>query len=76
MSDVALQKHYSVAEVSAMWGVSKDTVRRVFSDQPGVLRITHTTNKKRNARRYVTLRIPEGIVTLLHATLAAKRGKQ
>ena len=40
-----------------MWGVSKETVRRMFSEQPGVLRITHTTtNQKRNARKYVTLR--------------------
>jgi hypothetical protein len=69
MSDVALQKHYSVAEVSAMWKVSKDTVRRVFSNIPGVLRITHTTNKKRNARKYVTLRIPEAIVLRQHAAM-------
>lgn len=64
---VATEKHYSVAELAALWKVSADTIRRIFSDLPGVLKIGHGDNKK--ARKYVTLRIPESVVARQHAAM-------
>jgi AraC-like DNA-binding protein len=63
---VALERHYTVAEVAQLWGVSKNTVRRVFKDVPGVLRIG---SRKPRTRRYITLSIPERVLTATHAAL-------
>jgi len=51
----------TVAEVAEMLGVSKDTVRRRFADEPGVIdfgrrRAVH------DKRRYRVLRIPSAVV--------------
>jgi hypothetical protein len=67
ISPVALERHLSVSEVASQWNVSRDTVRRVFQDLPGVLKIGHSETKHK--RKYVTLRIPERIVKAEHASL-------
>lgn len=54
-------KHYTVAEVSVLWRVCRNTVRCIFGKLPRVLRLGNTTNTKK-ARRYVTFSIPESIV--------------
>jgi DeoR/GlpR family transcriptional regulator of sugar metabolism len=64
---VATEKHFSVAELAALWKVSSDTIRRIFAEMPGVLKIGHGPSKK--ARKYVTLRIPESVATRQHAVM-------
>ena len=51
----------TVAEVAEMLGVSKDTVRRLFANEPGVIDLgeRETTRAK---RRYRVLRIPSAVV--------------
>ena len=34
---ISAERHYSVAEVSAMWNLSQDAVRKIFQNEPGVL---------------------------------------
>jgi hypothetical protein len=34
---LALERHYSVAEVATMWALSENTVRRMFEEEDGVL---------------------------------------
>jgi len=63
---VALERHYTVAEVAQLWGVSKNTVRRIFKDVPGVLRIG---SRKPRTRKYQTISIPERVLTATHAAL-------
>lgn len=61
------EKHYSVNELSALWNLSKQTIRRLFQDEPGVVRIgEHEVLRKRG---YVTLRIPESVVRKVHQRL-------
>jgi hypothetical protein len=62
---VALERHYTVAQVAAAW-VSMNTVRRIFASLPGVLKIG---SRKPRKRRYVTLSIPERIVKAQYALL-------
>ena len=31
------ERHFTVAQVAALWGLSEDTVRRVFCDEPRAL---------------------------------------
>jgi hypothetical protein len=36
-SALGLERHYSVAEIAEMWGLSEKTVRRMFEEEDGVL---------------------------------------
>jgi AraC-like DNA-binding protein len=67
---VELERHYSPAEVAKQWGISVDTVRRIFADAPGVLKIGHAESKSKG--KYVTLRIPERILRAHHARLSTE----
>jgi len=60
----ALERHFSPDELGAIWGLSADSVRRLFEREPGVLVIEHL--KSRAKRRYRTLRIPESVVERVH----------
>jgi len=66
-SIVALEKHYSVAELAKLWFLSESTVRRLFINEPGVLKLAH--EETRFKRRYTTLRIPERIAQQVHRRL-------
>lgn len=46
-------------EIAKLWRVDVNTVRRLFIDQPGVLKLA---TAKRGKRSYVTLRIPPAVV--------------
>ena len=51
----------TVAEVAEMLGLSKDTVRRLFADEPGVIDLGRH-EPSRGRRRYRVLRIPSAVV--------------
>ena len=64
----AQQRHYSVAEIAALWSLSSDAVRRVFEREPGVLLIG--SDGRDGKRRYRTLRIPEAVMERVHRRLS------
>ena len=64
-----IEKHYSVSELASSWQLSENTIRRMFEDEPGVLR--WGTTEGRFKRRYITLRIPETVVLRVHRQLRA-----
>ena len=55
------ERHYSVAEIAAMWNLSVDAVRKLFRHERGVLAIGDR-NPKRGKRPYLTLRIPQSVL--------------
>lgn len=56
-----------MAEVSDLWSLSPDVVRKLFEREPGVLVIgDHRSSGK---RRYTTLRIPRSVVERVHRRL-------
>jgi hypothetical protein len=67
----ALEKHFSVQEISTLWGWSQDTVRRIFRHEPGVIVIRHPEG--RGKRPYSKLSIPESALARAHARLAIKK---
>ena len=70
MSSLALEKHYRVKDLAALWGVSAKTVRRVFTNEPGVVRIgNHGTGN----RKCVVLSIPESVALRVHERLSHDR---
>lgn len=67
----ALEKHFTITEVSKLWQLSEDTIRKIFRDEPGVLKIGSA--EKRFKRGYVVLRIPETVLQKVHAGLRKAR---
>lgn len=63
----ALEKHYSVGEIAKSWGLSGNTIRRMFENEPGV--IEWGTAESRFSRGYRTLRIPESVMLRVHQRL-------
>jgi hypothetical protein len=65
--EASFEKHFSVAELAELWSLSEQTIRRIFSGEPGVIEWGH--NERRFKRGYKTLRIPESIVQRVHGRL-------
>jgi hypothetical protein len=63
-SELALEKHFSVPEVAALWNVSRQTATRMFEGQPGVL--SFGSSETRFGRKHITLRIPSSVVARVH----------
>jgi hypothetical protein len=63
------EKHFTPQELAEAWGVSIDVIRRIFRDEPGVLKIGD--KNPRHKRQYLTLRIPEEVAKRVHQRLAA-----
>jgi hypothetical protein len=66
----ATEKHYTVVEVAELWQVNVNTIRSIFADVPGVLRIGH--GETLHKRSYVTLRIPQSVLDRVHADRCRK----
>ena len=54
---------YQVKELAGIWGVSDETVRRIFEEEDGVLDVQTPRQRKSKKRPYRNLRIP-GLVAL------------
>jgi AraC-like DNA-binding protein len=66
-ASVAFERHYCVSEVAEFWGLSERTIRRIFNDEPGVIKWEN--GETRFKRGYKTLRIPESVVQRVHRKL-------
>jgi transcriptional regulator GlxA family with amidase domain len=66
-ASVAFERHYCVAELAQLWGLSQRTIRRIFSNEPGVFK--WESAETRFKRAYTTLRIPESVVQRVHRRL-------
>ena len=60
----ASERHFTPRELAAVWGLDQSTIRRLFHDEEGVLRIPHL--RRRGKRDYVSLRIPESVAARVH----------
>jgi hypothetical protein len=62
-------RHFSPAEIAEMWGLSVDSIRKLFEEEPGVL-IIGNQQPKPGKRSYTTLRIPQAVVERVHRRLS------
>ena len=62
--ELGLEPHFSVGEIAALWGLSRQTITRLFNDAPGVLKFG--PNESRFTRQHQTLRLPESVVARVH----------
>ena len=61
---VALEPHFTPAEVAEMWGCSVVTVQRLFRNEPGVMAFQGKRGK--HARPHLTMRIPRSVLERVH----------
>jgi hypothetical protein len=64
----ATERHYTPQEVAEMWGVSRETVRKMFMDEDGVLHFSFSKTLRRSAapKPRTSLRIPASVLSRVH----------
>jgi hypothetical protein len=62
------ERHFTPDELAQLWSVSVDSIRRIFRDEPGVLKMGDKNPKHK--RQYLTLRIPESVAERVHTRLS------
>jgi hypothetical protein len=63
------EKHYSPNDLAKAWGVSSETIRQLFRDEPGVIKLGDRGTKYK--RSYLTLRIPQSVAERVHQRISA-----
>ena len=64
MIDTSFETHFSIADLAKQWRISRETVRLLVKDEPGVIKIQ--LGKKRCMCRYS---IPESVARRIHTRL-------
>lgn len=60
------ERHLTPKEISELWQLDVSTVRRIFQDEPGVLKLGKD-GRRDGKRDYMTLRIPDSIFRRVYA---------
>ena len=68
--ETAFERHYRLKDLASIWALDSETVRRMFYDEPGVLRIGKQ-NRRDGKRDYVSLSIPESVALRVYGQHAA-----
>jgi hypothetical protein len=68
---VMVEKHYTPAELAAMWNFSAATIRRLIQDEQGVLRL-QGMGPTAGKRTYTTYSIPASVAARIHQRLTHK----
>lgn len=64
------ERHFTVDEIAQTWNLSKDTIRRVFLVEEGVLKIARPGTRYKRAHN--TLRIPDSVMRRVHCRMCGK----
>jgi hypothetical protein len=62
---VAFERHFTTRDLAERWKFDETTIRRIFQDEPGVLKVGRS-NRRDGKRDYVTLRIPESVALRIY----------
>ena len=64
--NTTFERHYRIRELSAMWGIGRETIRRIVVDEPGVVKI------RMGRRRYhTTYSVPASVAERIHKRLSS-----
>lgn len=64
--DTTFEAHYSIADLAKQWRISRETVRLLVKDEPGVIRVR--LGRKKSMCRYS---VPASVATRIHTRLTA-----
>jgi hypothetical protein len=62
--NTTFEKHYRIGELSRMWGLGRETVRKLVKDDPGVIKIRMGRKKA-----HTFYRVPESAAHRIHTRL-------
>jgi hypothetical protein len=62
----AFEKHYRIGELAELWGVGRETLRKLCIDEPGIVKIRLGRRKS-----HTTYSIPESIARRIHTRLTS-----
>lgn len=65
----AFEKHYSVKEIRTMWGYSAETIRKLFRNEKGVLKIGSPETRFKRKRWQIS--VPESVLIRVHQRLSS-----
>jgi hypothetical protein len=72
------ERHFSVVDLATNWNMSQDMIRRLFTNEPGVIRISRKTSTherpprhtgRGRPREWCMLRIPESVAQRVYERL-------
>ncbi len=67
----ALEQHYTIPELAALWHLDYKTVQRWFEDREDVLRFGNEHRPKK--RRHVSIRIPASVAEKVYREQRPKK---
>jgi hypothetical protein len=60
------ERHYRIAELCELWGLGRETLRKILIDEPGVVKI------RLGRRKYhTTYSVPASVAERIHMRLAS-----
>jgi hypothetical protein len=62
--DAAFEPHYRIGELARLWGLGRETVRKLVKDDPGVIKIRFGPKKS-----HTTYSVPESAARRIHTRL-------
>jgi hypothetical protein len=62
---LVFERHYTPKELAALWALDETTIRRLYYDEPGELKIGKA-NRRDGKRDYMSLRIQESVAQRVH----------
>ena len=65
-TDIGIEQHFSVRELSERWGLSERTIRRQIENEPDVIRIQKNSRFKRTYRR---VQVPASVANRIYRKL-------
>ena len=64
-ADTTLERHFSIGELAQTWNLSRETIRQLVKNEPGVLKVRNGPRKAMT--RYS---IPESVARRIHTRLS------
>jgi hypothetical protein len=64
------ETNYTVAELAKEWNLSVATIREMFRNEPGVVKLTDPDHYRKRKRPYVSLRIPPDVAARVKRRLS------
>lgn len=62
--NTVFEKHYRIGELARIWGLGRETVRKLVKDDPGVIKI-----RMGRKRAHTVYSVPESAVRRIHTRL-------
>jgi hypothetical protein len=63
-NDSFAEKHYRVSDLAELWGLGRETVRKLVKDDPGVIKVRQGRKKA-----HTTYSVPESAAKRIHTRL-------